>query len=436
MSGIFKIPLDTYYEVSKEIKSKVTELADSVEDDFLNKVSANIGFLDDRDASIVESFSSYTNAKTELETLRQHETNLNNMSMEGGSNPLNGVVSTDNSYTSTFSGLADGSQNSQIASVTDSLSQAVTSEKQSLETIELIREYSKSISDNDFVQRLLMLTKTNPAKALEKLLGNEEFLTTIAKDGKIDNFFWKVMTYINDSEKVPEALMSSLADNSKFVEWAGKLSVSSQDKLLNTMINISEKGFDLLNKGGKVIEWATKIAESRPVKILSKFANTGIGKVITSPWVLTGAKGVVSGVSSYMDVSSDAYHDVGKAAVGGTIEAIASIGPIDGVLMGASVAGPWGAVGGSLLGFLIQGTQFFYPDLKDDLKEKAYEAVDTVREVGKSVASTVDNVVTSAGKQISESTKNFAKNVTEVGQSASKLLSSISISTPTLNWFG
>ena len=253
MSGIFKIPLDTYYEVSKEIKSKVTELADSVEDDFLNKVSANIGFLDDRDASIVESFSSYTNAKTELETLRQHETNLNNMSMEGGSNPLNGVVSTDNSYASTFSGLADGSQNSQIASVTDSLSQAVTSEKQSLETIELIREYSKSISDNDFVQRLLMLAKTNPAKALEKLLGNEEFLTTIAKNGKIDNFFWKVMTYINDSEKVPEALMSSLADNSKFVEWAGKLSVSSQDKLLNTMINISEKGFDLLNKGGKVL---------------------------------------------------------------------------------------------------------------------------------------------------------------------------------------
>ena len=173
--------------------------------------------------------------------------------MEGGSNPLNGVVSTDNSYASTFSGLADGSQNSQIASVTDSLSQAVTSEKQSLETIELIREYSKSISDNDFVQRLLMLAKTNPAKALEKLLGNEEFLTTIAKDGKIDNFFWKVMTYINDSEKVPEALMSSLADNSKFVEWAGKLSVSSQDKLLNTMINISEKGFDLLNKGGKVL---------------------------------------------------------------------------------------------------------------------------------------------------------------------------------------
>lgn len=66
MPGKFKIPLDTYYEVSKEIKSKVTELSNSVEDDFLNKVSANIGFLDDRDTSIVEGFSSYTSAKTEL----------------------------------------------------------------------------------------------------------------------------------------------------------------------------------------------------------------------------------------------------------------------------------------------------------------------------------------------------------------------------------
>lgn len=153
------------------------------------------------------------------------------------------------------------------------------------------------------------------------------------------------------------------------------------------MINISEKGFDLLNKGGQVIEWATKIAESRPVKILSKFANTGLGKVITSPWFLTGAKGVVSGVSSYMDVSSDAYHDVGKATVGGTIEAIASIGPIDGALMGASVAGPLGALVGFGLGGFSQTVQFFKPDLKDDLKKKAYEAVDNVREAGKSAAS-------------------------------------------------
>lgn len=358
------------------------------------------------------------------------------MSMEGGSNPLNGVVSTDTSYASTFSGLSDGSKNSQITSITDSLSQSVTSEKRNLETIELIREYSKSISDNDYVQRLLKLAKTDPAKALESLLGNEEFLTTIAKNGKIDKFFWKVMDYIDDFEKVPKNLMSSLANNSKFVEWAGKLSAGSQDKLLNAMIKISENGFDLLNKGGKIMEWVTNIAESRPVKILSKFANTGLGKVITSPWVLTAVQGVVSGVSSYMDVSSDAYHDVGKAAVGGTIDAIASIGPIDGALMGASVAGPWGAVGGFVLGAIIQGAQFINPDLKNDLKKGAYKAVDTVREVGKSVASNVEKVVTSAGKQISENAKNFAKNITEVGQSASKLLSKIKISTPVLNWFG
>ena len=69
--GTFKIPLGTYYETSRNVKSKVTELANDVENNFLNQVSRHIGELDDRDIGIVESFSAYTTAKTELVSLRQ-----------------------------------------------------------------------------------------------------------------------------------------------------------------------------------------------------------------------------------------------------------------------------------------------------------------------------------------------------------------------------
>ena len=41
--GTFKIPLGTYYETSRNVKSKVTELANDVENNFLNQVSRHIG---------------------------------------------------------------------------------------------------------------------------------------------------------------------------------------------------------------------------------------------------------------------------------------------------------------------------------------------------------------------------------------------------------
>lgn len=432
--GTFKIPLGTYYETSRNVKSKVTELANDVENNFLNQVSRHIGELDDRDIGIVESFSAYTTAKTELVSLRQCETVLNNMSMEGGSNPLNGVVSTDNAYASTFSGLSTGTDRSKVTEVVGQLSNQIAHEKEVREVIAWIQKYGKAIGDNDYVKRLLMLAKTNPSKALEKLLGNEKFLATIAKNGKIDRFFWGLMNKINDSEKLPKSLMNALIDNDFFVKWADKLSLKGQDKVLNIMAKIYDKGYKLLNKGGKFVEWATKLAECKPVKLLSKLANTGLGKVITSPWFLVGAKGVVSSVSSYFDKNDKAYGDVGKSAVGGTIDAIASIGPLDGALMGASVGGPIGAAIGFGIGAGLQLGQFLFPNAKDWLKDKAYKGIDKLRGVGKAVASSIRNVTTSASQSITQGVGKFAKSVSGIGKSAQGFLSHLKA--PSLRWFG
>lgn len=279
-----------------------------------------------------------------------------------------------------------------------------------------------------------MLAKTNPSKALEKLLGNEKFLATIAKNGKIDRFFWGLMNKINDSEKLPKSLMNALIDNDFFVKWADKLSLKGQDKVLNIMAKIYDKGYKLLNKGGKFVEWATKLAECKPVKLLSKLANTGLGKVITSPWFLVGAKGVVSSVSSYFDKNDKAYGDVGKSAVGETIDAIASIGPLDGALMGASVGGPIGAAIGFGIGAGLQLGQFLFPNAKDWLKDKAYKGIDKLRGVGKAVASSIRNVTTSASQSITQGVGKLAKSMSGIGKSAQNFLSHLKA--PSLGWFG
>ncbi|MCK1236212.1 hypothetical protein MX003_00450 [Streptococcus uberis] len=228
--------------------------------------------------------------------------------------------------------------------------------------------------------------------------------------------------------------MDTLSDSEKFVGWASKLSIDKQDKVMNAMISISEKGYDFLNKGGKFVEWTGKIAELRPVQILSKFANTGLGKFVSSPWGMVGGHAVISGVSSYMDKDGKTYHDVGKSAAAGAIDAIASVGPLDGALMGASVGGAPGAVAGFLIGATIQTVQFIDPHAKDKVKNFTYDKIDEARKAGKAISQNIQNFTSSAGDTITKGTNEFKKGISEVGKSAQKFMTSMV--SPSLNWFG
>ena len=102
--------------------------------------------------------------------------------------------------------------------------------------------------------------------------------------------------------------------------------------------------------------------------------------------------------------------------------------------MGASVAGPWGAAGGFLLGSAIQVGQFIFPNAKDWLKDKAYKGIDKLRGVGKAVASSIRNVTTSASQSITQGVGKFAKSVSGIGKSAQGFLSHLKA--PSLSWFG
>ena len=132
-----------------------------------------------------------------------------------------------------------------------------------------------------------------------------------------------------------------------------------------------------------------------------------------------------------MDVSSDAYHDVGKAAVGGTIDTISNVGPLDGMWLGAKVGAvakhPMGIVVGSLVGLGIGtanliGTAFFPKQKKaiyNGIKNGAYAAVDWVEDKALSAGKAV--------KKSMESVKSIGKNVSNFFNGGAKTVSS---------WFG
>ena len=68
---------------------------------------------------------------------------------------------------------------------------------------------NSQISSTEFKYRIddnldRINNKVNLAEALSKLLGNEKFLATIAKDSNVDDFFWKVMTKLDDMEDIPK----------------------------------------------------------------------------------------------------------------------------------------------------------------------------------------------------------------------------------------
>ena len=435
--GTFKIPLATYYEVSGNLKTKVTELANSVEDDFLNLVSNNIGSLDSRDAQVVESFSSYTSAKSKLEKLRQHETNLNKMSQEGDGNPLNGVVTTDNEYATTFSGIADGVSNSNVSSVVSNLDNMIGLTEAKISFVDFIGSITDS-SDRAILANILGIEPadlTSWAKnAVSGITSAKEFtsLLNTLYTGSGKGISFETLLYTDEigqamqNSKLVEKVLTFMMDTPyalKSQKWASVVSkyagkVTSglgKAKIFGAVISgdftsaigKSAKDFlksDAVKLGGETVAWATLGIEE--------------GLNIKSAW------------SSSETDSKTTAGKVGKSIVGGTIDTISNVGPLDGMWLGAKVgglAGPQGAVVGSVVGLTVGtanliGSAFFPKQKKaiyNGIKNGAYAAVDWV-----------EDKALSAGKAVTqsmESVKSIGKNVSNFFNGGAKTVSS---------WFG
>ncbi|WP_207694356.1 hypothetical protein DOK67_0000942 [Enterococcus sp. DIV0212c] len=439
--GSYTIPMNEYYNKSKTLKEKVSDVAEDVQTNFLQKVSSGIGELDGQDQSFLEGCSAYTSAKTLYTKLTEtHGKNLTNMSSFNGQNPLYKIEHNDQEFASKFNGIADGTNNSDVTARLNQLNSKIDDKIMYKKIVEFIKGISGEIGDNDLIQRILLLAKENPTKAWQELLNSDKFVTAIQKSEVIQEFFLAAMikmeTLGTHANSFSTKIMSSLANNDKFVSFLSKASVKFQDKVLDFMVKFSDDAFSAINFSEKFVGWVKNICELKPLKFLSKLANTGLGKVLTSPWTGIALEAGFSAFDAYNDKGSETYKDLGKSVTCGAIDGITSIGPLEGALIG-SAAGPWGALGGFVVGGVMWGSQVLFPDWPDNVKNWAYDKVDDVRQWGESVKQNFNNITENAGNYINKKTDEFKQGIDDIGKKASKVLDNLpKISMPKLNWFG
>lgn len=133
-----------------------------------------------------------------------------------------------------------------------------------------------------------------------------------------------------------------------------------------------------------------------------------------------GVLAVEEGVNIYKNYnnsktdSKTTVGKIGKSAIGGTIDTISNVGPLDGMWLGAKAGGLGGnPVGGALVGlavgtFNLAGSIFFPEEKKafyEGAKDIAYGAVDVVESgvesIGKGIHQGVETVK-SIGKNVSD----------------------------------
>ncbi|EQC68218.1 hypothetical protein HSISB1_1139 [Streptococcus sp. HSISB1] len=258
-------------------------------------------------------------------------------------------------------------------------------------------EFEK-VMDSDTAKRLGQLFKLLPDNLTKDILKSDgfwEILSSVEKSGAKGN---KAVDLVLEGLSKYEGLGKSSKYLSKLGELSGKVASPVKEGVKWGIEKIS--GFTSLEKAvttGKNFVGDAKFL-GKGIKILGK-----VGTVMTVADI--GFEGVSGGIEEYTKTK-----DVGKAVIGGTIDTVASVGPLEGATIGAAIGGVVGtavpvpilgtisgATVGAAAGFLVGGaislTNWMKPDITDDAKEFTYTVYDNATEkvdkVGKAVASSV-----------------------------------------------
>lgn len=245
----------------------------------------------------------------------------------------------------------------------------------------------------------------------------------------------------------PKALVDKLMKNDEFWMLADKLPSKAQTKLINGLAKYESFGqaitqgkwipkIDTLGKG---YQWFNKM--TNPIKTYvneslknSQFIqgakNWGVAKGLGSAaqiatYAQLGVTFVSSGVNEYGKTGS-----IGKGVIGGAIDTVKSIGPLEGMTIGGAVAGPFGAIVGGTMGLINKGAQFLWPNMYDDIKDGAYKLYDKSIKV-------VDDVSKKVGKITEQSINTVEQvydDVQQVGKTIGKALSSVEILKIRFSW--
>ena len=365
-------------------------MADSIQED-IEKVQKQLKKLHD--------FSSQTNglftkSLTELKIAMQGVSVLNNTTVnsDGSYNLPKGV---DKSW---FNQLRPNSNNILEQSSTNAFLELYK------ETEALLKSMKDGKTDN--TKRLEMVLKAYPASVVKKLLANDEF--------------WML------ANKLPSSWQTKLINGLAKYETFGQAVI--QGKWIPKVDTLG-KAFENLNKFTSPVKTyvSESLKNSKFIQGAKQWGVTkGLGKAATvATYAQLGITFVSSGVDAYGKTGS-----VGKGVIGGAIDTVKSVGPLEGMTIGATlgtavpvVGNVAGAVLGGIAGLVNVGIQFVWPSAYDDIKDGAYKLYDKgVDAVGKSVSQGVETV------------KSVYKDVQNVGKSIGKALSSVKLPEIKFGW--
>jgi hypothetical protein len=325
--------------------------------------------------------------KEKLEKLRNFSSQTNHLFRDSASNlkiamqgvmVLNGSkINSDGSYR-----LPKGMDKSWFTSI-----QKNSKEKMSQSTSNAFLELYAEVEDllkpvkgkkSDNIKRIEMLLKAYPASVVKKLLENDEF--------------WLL------ANKLPSGAQTKLINGIAKYEAFGQ--AVAQGKWLPKVDTLG-KAYEYFNKATSPFKTFVSegLKNSKYVQRLKTSAKA-LGKLGTvAMYAQLGITFASSSVNEYGKTGS-----IGKGIIGGAIETVKSIGPLEGMTIGAQIGtvigGPTGAVIGAGIGGAVGlfnvGVQLVWPDAYDNGKKWAYkkydEAAKTVKDIGKGINQGVDTV--------------------------------------------
>ena len=231
-------------------------------------------------------------------------------------------------------------------------------------------EFEK-VMDSDTAKRLGQLFKLLPDNLTKDILKSDgfwEILSSVEKSGAKGS---KAVDFVLEGLSKYEGLGKSSKYLSKLGELSGKVASPVKEGVKWGIEKIS--GFTSLEKAvttGKNFVGDAKFL-GKGIKILGK-----VGTVMTVADI--GFEGVSGGIEEYSKTK-----DVGKAVKHGALDAVSSIGPLEGATLGAAVGGVPGAVIGAGVGAAIQGVKWIEPNFFDD---PVKGTKDIIKKVGKGVS--------------------------------------------------
>ncbi|MGX7149829.1 hypothetical protein [Enterococcus ureasiticus] len=365
-AGSYTIPMSEYYSKSKSLKDSVTEVTESVQSNFFQKISDNISELDSQDQSFLEGCSAYTSAKKLYTKLTEtHMKNLNNMSSFNGQNPLYAIENNDKEFASQFNAIANGTNSAEVTNRLNSLNQTITNKYSAIQFdkfYDSISEMAKGVLDSNEYSRLMAILKLNPKKAMESLANSPDFLKLLEKSPKFRNAF---AGFLASAAMFIEANPASKTAVEVFTKAGGFL------KKVDGWISPALKR-DLLS-------YASKLKEP-----LSK-----LGKVLPGPWGMLGIEIGLKGARNFFSDKSETKGKIGQSITDAGVDAIFNVGPIDGFLLGATTGNVGVAVIGGIAGGVNQITKFFWPEEHANIKNSVKKGA---RVVGKVIDDGIDAV--------------------------------------------